>query len=103
MLTESDSATVSVLSRDCLLVRTAHCSVRPQGAQYLIYNTKTDELHLISALAAYLVELCNGLNSLGDLTQMFSAGSSDTEEVEARLSDFFLQLMARGVLEARPQ
>jgi hypothetical protein len=73
--------------------------MRPQGAQYLIYNSHSDELHLISPTASYLVELCDGLNTIGDVAEMFSHGLADSGETAKRLNDFYVQLLERGVLD----
>ena len=97
MLTEN--AATATLSANCVLTRSAHCSIRPQGEQYLIYNSQTDELHLISPIASYVLELCNGLNSVGDLSQMFAHTMLEEEQVVLQLSNFLLQLVDRGVLE----
>ncbi len=45
---------------DIVLGHTAHCTVRPQESQHLIYNNKTDEMHLVSPTGAYIYELCDG-------------------------------------------
>ncbi len=91
------------LSGGCVPVRTRHCSVRPQGEQYLIYNTRTDELHLISPVAAYVLDLCNGLNTLDDIANMFDTGNSNRAEVTAQLAVFLRELDQRGVLEMSPR
>lgn len=51
-----DTATApdAVIAADTVLRQTTWCVMREQRDEYLVYNPRTDELHLISPLGRYL-------------------------------------------------
>jgi len=76
------------------------CVVRRQEEQYLIYNTETDELHLLSPIGFYLYSLCDGSSPLNELQEIFSAiARHETDALEIPVAEFFNRLSARGIVE----
>ncbi|MDD5385400.1 MAG: PqqD family protein [Gallionella sp.] len=77
-----------------------HCVVRQQEEQYLIYNTKTDELHLLSPISFYLYSLCDGVSPLNELQEIFAAiVGHKANTLQITVADFLNQLLARGIIE----
>jgi len=85
------------LRDDAVFILSSTCSVRPQEQQVVIYNSKTDELHLVPLPAYYLVQLCDGLNTVADL-EKYCREATGAEAPRAELEDFLLKLVGRGVL-----
>jgi hypothetical protein len=84
-----------------LLTATKWCVVRKQKERYLIYNSHTDEMHLVPPIGYYVYRLCDGLNTLGDIRRLLANGTGQDEAEVATLTDRFIhQLLDRGVLEA---
>ena len=76
------------------------CVVRQQDEQYLIYNTETDELHLLSPLGFYLYSLCDGLSPLNELQEIFSAiVRHETNTLQIPVADFLNRLLVRGIID----
>ena len=76
-----------------VLCPTRWCVVREQRDEFLIYNPRTDELHLISPLAHYLYLLCDGLRTVAEIQAMIDPRGS------AAVPDLLAGLVTRGVLE----
>lgn len=77
------------------------CVVRRQEEQYLIYNTETDELHLLSPIGFYLYSLCDGSSPLNELQEIFSAiVRHETDALKIPVAEFLHQILARGIIEA---
>jgi hypothetical protein len=97
----------SILNPDTILSLNPHCSVRAQEKQVVIYNSKTDELHLVPLPAFYIVQLCDGLNSVAKLEQYCSeASGSEILCLQPELGAFLSKLIERGVLsevQSEPQ
>jgi len=82
------------------LCASSACVVRPQDSHYLFYNVRTDELHLLSPSAFYVVQLCDGLRSVGDIEALLASGlGHDLELVRAHTRPFLENMLSRGVLE----
>src|SRR6266545_4976859 len=101
----SDS-TLSTLSTRALplpatavLVHTPHCTVRAQREQHLVYNSRSDELHLIPPTGIYVYELCDGLATVGDIEAALAlATGRDSGEIRPDLTRYLSMLIARGLL-----
>lgn len=92
--------TSTEITTDTVLVQTRHCVVRPQEQSYVVYNPRTDELHLLPQEAYLAYALCDGLHSIGDIeAYLRSWGAERAEEVRPRLRELFDKLIARGILE----
>ncbi len=101
LVQRAQASQAPILSRETVLIRTPYCTVREQEEQYLIYNTKTDEMYLVPKTGAYLYELCDGLATIGDIEDTFFRVLKDDRSVlNAQLMDFFEKLVKRGILEA---
>ncbi|BCJ56074.1 hypothetical protein Asp14428_75490 [Actinoplanes sp. NBRC 14428] len=72
------------------LTHTPWCVLRQQVAEYLVYNSRTDELHLIGPLGHYLYLLCDGLRTVAELQDLVPGTD---------VAGFLDDLVARGILE----
>lgn len=88
------------LADDVVLRQTSWCAVSEQEQQYLIYNTRTDELHLLPLTAYQVYQLCNGFNTVSAIVESVT-NSSDIEEesIKKHLCEFLSGLMERGLVE----
>lgn len=76
------------------------CVVRKQEEKYLIYNTESDEMHLLSPLSYYLCSLCDGLSPLNEVQEIFSViVRHEADGLKTPVADFLNQLLARGVVD----
>jgi len=90
----------ALLAEDTVLTPTSCCTVRKQEDQYLIYNTQTDELHLTPYSAYYVLRLCDGLATIGDIEDRLSrVVKSQKSHISNQLRPFLAALMERGILE----
>lgn len=88
------------LTDQTVLVRTPHCVVRQQEDHSVVYNARTDELHLIPPLGHYLYRLCDGVHDVGTICRAFAAGAADGGvEARRRIVAYLEELLARGVLQ----
>ena len=76
-----------------VLVPTSWCVVREQRDEYLVYNSRTDELHLISPMGRYLYMLCDGLRTVAEIQALVQPAAG------AAVSEFLAKLAARGLVE----
>lgn len=83
------------LAASTVLRHVPTCVVRPQKARFLIYNSSTDELHLLSPAAHYVYQLCDGMRSVEELQSMLSQAFD-----EQSLGAFLSSLLARQILES---
>jgi hypothetical protein len=90
---------MSTLMDDTILVGTSHCVLREQEDQYVVYNSHTDELHLIPALGHYLYRLCDGLRDVGSIWRAFAIAAPEDAEVRTRITAYLEKLVARGILQ----
>ena len=84
------------VSGDTVLGPTTWCVVREQHDEYLVYNSRTDELHLISPQARYMYLLCDGLRTVSEIQTLLGAGTGEA------VTGFLNKLVERGVLEPVP-
>lgn len=84
-----------------VLTPTRWCVVRKQKERYLIYNSRTDEMHLIPPIGYYVYQMCDGINTLGAIRKMLADATGQEEtEVATHTDRFINQLIDRGVVEA---
>ncbi len=89
------------LSKELVLAQSDSCTVRRQENQYLLYNQKTDELHLLPNAAYFVYNMFDGKRSFGFILSAVLKASYDPEpEVHIMLGDFVLGLIKRGLLVA---
>ena len=89
-----------VLTDETVLLPTTWCVVREQGEEFLIYNRKTDELHLLPPTGYFAFRLCDGVNTVADIEQQLASALSDcTSNLRSVLHDFLDKLIARGIVE----
>lgn len=92
------------LTDDTVLTATPHCVVREQEDHYVVYNSRTDELHLIPALGHYLYRLCDGMHDIGTICRTFSPGAPDTcADTRKHVMEYFGKLVDRGILQGEPR
>jgi len=82
--------TTSTVAADQVLGPTPWCVLRQQVGEYLVYNSRTDELHLISPLGHYLYLLCDGLRTVAEIQELVPR-----DDVAGYLAD----LADRGILQ----
>lgn len=88
------------LSGDMILQPTPWCTIREQEERYLIYNSRTDELHLVPVTGHYAYSLCDGLRTMDEVqAEIEKALSSASTELQQRLHTFLGSLVQRGILE----
>ena len=88
------------IANDTIFDRTPWVVVRPQKDNYLFYNSRTDELHLIPPTGHTIYELCDGLNTVDDIRNHVSkALDAEPSIVRERLRNFLDALEARGLVE----
>ncbi|WP_034492496.1 HPr-rel-A system PqqD family peptide chaperone [Afifella pfennigii] len=74
--------------------------VRRQKADYLFYNSRTDELHLVPPPGHAVYAMCDGVRSLQEIAEALAASFEvDSAELRAPLGAFLEQLEARGLVE----
>jgi hypothetical protein len=89
-----------VLTDETVLQPTSWCVVREQGTEFLVYNRKTDELHLLPPSGYFTFRLCDGVNTVADIEQQLACELGDrSANVRSVLHDFLDKLMARGIVE----
>jgi Coenzyme PQQ synthesis protein D (PqqD) len=91
--------TTTSLAPSTVLESTAWCVCRPQQDRYLIYNSRTDELHLVTPFGFYLYRLCDGMNTITEIQQYVADLTDDPEVAPARMAAFLGDLVDRGILE----
>lgn len=75
------------------------CVVRQQEEGFLLYNPRTDELHLLPATAFFAYRLCDGLHSIGEVAaELAAATGADESEARKRVRGFLISLVDRGLL-----
>ena len=89
-----------LLKKNYILRQSDSCVMRIQEQQYFIYNTKTDEMYLLPPVAFYVLQLCNGLNTVGELEDVlcdFFVVSSEVAKI--KLNEFLRSLLDRKIVE----
>lgn len=85
---------------DVVLRQTQWCTVREQETEFLVYNRHTDELHLIPPSGILVYRLCDGIRSVGELTDLLApAFGRRPKDFQNPLETFIRQLLERGILE----
>ena len=72
--------TVAPVTRDTVLQSTSWCVVRPQKDQHLVYNSRTDEMHLVPETGFLVYQLCDGLRTIGEIERSLANTLDDDEE-----------------------
>lgn len=89
---------VGKLSSLSVLCATPWCVAREQEDRILVYNVRTDEMHLIPPTGYYVYQLCDGLRTVGQLEREIARAIAGPDEVSIRVREFLEQLVARGIL-----
>lgn len=90
----------TTLTEETVLNMTSWCVIRKQKEQYLVYNSRTDEMHLITPTGYCVFQLCDGLNTVGEIQRLMTeAIGEDEESVRTCTEDFLSGLIVRGILE----
>jgi hypothetical protein len=88
------------LESDIVLRQTSWCSASEQEQQYLLYNTRTDELHLLPLTAYQVYLLCNGFNTVSIIEEsIINSSDIEQEDLKECLHEFLSGLMERGLVE----
>jgi hypothetical protein len=88
------------IANETVFDHTAWVVVRPQQGKFLLYNSRTDEMHLISPTGHAVYALCDGLRTVDDIRNHISGAlDEDPAVVSERLNDFLGALEARGLVE----
>lgn len=89
-----------VLTNETVLLPATWCVVREQGEEFLIYNRKTDELHLLPPTAYFAFRLCDGANTVADIEQQLASALNDRpSDLQNVLRDFLDKLIDREIVE----
>ena len=95
---------MSTLRDDAILVGTPHCVVREQEDRYMVYNSRTDELHLVPKLGHYIYNLCDDLRDVGSICSAFSTGAPDQGgAARASITAYLEAMVERGILQEDPR
>ena len=96
----SSSLRQRTIADETVLRRTRWCTVREQETEYLVYNNRTDELHLIPPAGMLVYWLCDGAWDVGELTQILaSIFGAEADDFRQWLERFLGQLLERGIIE----
>lgn len=75
------------------------CIIRQQEEEYLLYNSKTDELHLLSPMAFYVYQLCDGATPMDEIQEILSViFRQNKETLNTNFAEFIHKLIARGII-----
>jgi hypothetical protein len=78
----------------------ARCTVREQVDQFLIYNARTDEMHLVPPTGYYVHSLCDGARTVAELEEVLAASVDAPREVlRTAVRAFLAQLLERGLVQ----
>ena len=92
-------STTSPLRGDAFLLPAPWCVVRRQEEGYLLYNPRSDELHLLPPTAFRAYRLCDGVHSVDEVALELAAATQTAEdESRDRVRDFLAALVERGLL-----
>jgi hypothetical protein len=91
------------VSPESILLPTPWCVVREQEDGHLLYNPRTDELHLLPPTGFYAYRLCDGVRTVAEVTAKLAAATgSGVVEASRPVRELLAGLVARGLLEAEP-
>ena len=94
--------TINKLSPESILTQSPYCTVREQELQYLIYNTHSDEMHLISPVGHYIYQLCNGINSVEEISGRFSSSAENNSNLNSEhdpVVQYLKHIFQRGLVQ----
>lgn len=98
MTANSQQAAIPI-SAEVIFHRNPRCTAREQESHYLIYNSTTDELHLISYTGYLIYSLCDGERSFEEIYNLLTLRfMEDPAFVRERISNFLSMLLERGIL-----
>ena len=86
------------ITNQTILVPAPRCVVRAQEVGHLIYNPQTDELHILAPTAFVAFQMCDGLNTVGEIHEALAAALGVDSGMSA-LYEVMDGLVARGLLE----
>lgn len=85
---------------NAILSPTPECVIRHQEREHLIYNPKTDEMHLIQPTGYFIYQLCDGLRTVTELVDVLEeTGGDDHASPKTAVIEFLNKLVQRGVLQ----
>lgn len=89
------------LTAGIVLQPASGCVVRRQQQEgFLIYNSTTDEMHLVSSMGYYIYQLCDSIRSVGEIEALLAPDSAASPGLEDHpVRAFLAGLVARQVLE----
>lgn len=95
------TATATRIEMDTVLVPASRCIVREQVGQYLIYNARTDEMHLVGCTGYHAYCLCDGSRTVDEVVDALRGEMADgaPEGLGERTREFLEAMVARGILE----
>jgi hypothetical protein len=96
----SEEQIMCAITDNTVFDRTEWVVVRPQKGNYLFYNSRTDELHLIPPTGHAVYELCDGLRTVAQINNQLSEGiDAEPSQFRDRLTEFLGALERRGLVE----
>ena len=88
------------LSQESILQPTPWCTIREQEERFLVYNSRTDEMHLVPPTGFYAYGLCDGLRTVNEVqAEIEKALKGEPSGLRQRLHAFLGSLVERGILE----
>lgn len=91
---------INQLSENTILAPASQCTVRQHDQEYLVYNVKSDELHLIPQIGFFVYQLCDGITNIREIQEELQSRCVSTGgDLQERLYSYVDQLVERGILE----
>ena len=88
------------LPHNAVLSPTPWCVVRQQEQEHLIYNSRTDEMHLLPRSGFYAYELCDGLRTVVEIEEALGQMMHTPDGALGKsLTGFLGKLIDRGILQ----
>lgn len=88
------------LTSHAVLQQTEWSVARPRKDGYLLYNSRTDEMHLVPTAGGFAIRLCDGLRTIEEIQfELHEAIGGNANVIKAALLNFFEMLLARGIVE----
>jgi|SRR5947209_15935845 len=74
--------------------------IKPADDGYIIYQPDQDRVHFLNPTAVFILELCNGKNSVEEIVELVKqAYGLDDEPVSKVVSDALGSMKAEGLLQ----
>ena len=90
----------ATISGETKFEKAAHVVVRAQRDEFLFYNSRTDELHLIPPTGEFVYGLCDGVKTVAEIIRAIAASVNAEElRVTERVTGFLQALENRGLVE----